>query len=140
MAAAVAATGGGGVAAIDTNDGLISANRFSGSAATWIDLRSGDPANGYVGGPVSGWAIVANDSSASQATTDISLGTRTSGIIVGKSQDLPSVTDETGNNDVLESSSGGFYSNGASARETGLTPVRVLFDQQLRAVQTFRRD
>ena len=132
-------TGGGGVAAIDTNDGLISANRFSGSAATWIDLRSGDPANGYVGGPVSGWAIVANDFSASQATTDISLGTRTSGIIVGKSQDLPSVTDETGNNDVLESSSGGFYSNGASARETGLTPVRVLFDQQLRAVQTFRR-
>ena len=133
-------TGGGGVAAIDTNDGLISANRFSGSAATWIDLRSGDAANGYVGGTVSGWAIVANDFSASQATTDILLGTRTNGIIVGKSQGFPSVTDDTGNNDVLESSSGGFYSNGARARGTDSSSAKTLYDHQLRAVQAFRGD
>lgn len=132
-------TEGGGLAAIDTNDGLVSGNRFSGKAGTWIDLRSGTKADGYVGGNVSGWAIVANDFGASQATTDVLLGTRTSGIIVGKDQDLPKVDDQTGNNDVLESSSGSWGPAWGNARGSGGADARSIFEQQLETLINMRK-
>lgn len=131
-------TDGAGLAAIDTNDGLVSGNRFSGKAGTWIDLRSGTKADGYVGGNVSGWAIVANDFGASQATTDVLLGTRTSGIIVGKDQDLPKVDDQTGNNDVLESSSGSWGPAWGNARGSGGADARSIFEQQLETLINMR--
>ena len=132
-------TDGAGLAAIDTNDGLVSGNRFSGKAGTWIDLRSGTKADGYVGGNVSGWAIVANDFGASQATTDVLLGTRTSGIIVGKDQDLPKVDDQTGNNDVLESSSGSWGPAWGNARGSGGADARSIFEQQLETLINMRK-
>jgi len=132
-------TDGAGLAAIDTNDGLVSGNRFSGKADTWIDLRSGTKADGYVGGNVSGWAIVANDFGASQATTDVLLGTRTSGIIVGKDQDLPKVDDQTGNNDVLESSSGSWSPAWGNARGSGGADARSIFEQQLETLINMRK-
>ena len=132
-------TDGAGLAAIDTNDGLVSGNRFSGKAGTWIDLRSGTKADGYVGGNVSGWAIVANDFGASQATTDVLLGTRTSGIIVGKDQDLPKVDDQTGNNDVLESSSGSWGPAWGNARGSGGADARSIFEQQLKTLINMRK-
>ncbi len=132
-------TDGAGLAAIDTNDGLVSGNRFSGKAGTWIDLRSGTKADGYVGGNVSGWAIVANDFGASQATTDVLLGTRTSGIIVGKDQDLPKVDDQTGNNDVLESSSGSWSPAWGNARGSGGADARSIFEQQLETLINMRK-
>jgi len=133
-----ASTEGAGLAAIDTKDGLVSGNTFRGKAGTWVDLRSGSPADGYVGGSVTGWAIVANGFSGSQATTDVLLGTRTSGIVVGKSQDLPIVEDQTGNNDVLESSSGSWKSNWGNARGTMGTDARTRFDQQLQTLMAVR--
>jgi len=132
-------TDGAGLAAIDTNDGLVSGNRFSGKAGTWIDLRSGTKADGYVGGNVSGWAIVANDFGASQATTDVLLGTRTSGIIVGKDQALPKVDDQTGNNDVLESSSGSWSPAWGNARGSGGADARSIFEQQLETLINMRK-
>jgi len=132
-------TDGAGLAAIDTNGGLVSGNRFSGKAGTWIDLRSGTKADGYVGGNVSGWAIVANDFGASQATTDVLLGTRTSGIIVGKDQDLPKVDDQTGNNDVLESSSGSWSPAWGNARGSGGADARSIFEQQLETLINMRK-
>ena len=132
-------TDGAGLAAIDTNGGLVSGNRFSGKAGTWIDLRSGTKADGYVGGNVSGWAIVANDFGASQATTDVLLGTRTSGIIVGKDQALPKVDDQTGNNDVLESSSGSWSPAWGNARGSGGADARSIFEQQLETLINMRK-
>ena len=129
-------TEGAGLAAIDTNDGLVSGNRFSGKAGAWIDLRSGSSADGYVGGSVSGWAIVANDFAGSQATTDVLLGTRTSGIIVGKDQGLPIVEDQTGNNDVLQSSSSSRARNWGNARGAGDEGAREQFEQQLHSVMS----
>lgn len=134
-----ASTGGAGLAAIDTNGGLVSGNRFSGTTGSWIDLRSGSAADGYVGGNVSGWAIVANDFSGSTATTDVLLGTRTSGIVVGKGQDLPIVDDQTGDNDVLESGTGGLFSPAASARGTANSRARALFRQQLHTIENMRK-
>lgn len=128
-------TEGAGLVAIDTNDGLVSGNRFSGKAGAWIDLRSGSSADGYVGGSVSGWAIVANNFAGSQATTDVLLGTRTSGVIVGKDQDLPIVEDQTGNNDVLQSSSSGRARNWGNARGAG-DEAREQFEQQLHSVMS----
>ncbi|MDA0630739.1 MAG: hypothetical protein O2981_05100 [Proteobacteria bacterium] len=133
-----ASTEGAGLAAIDTKDGLVSGNTFRGKAGTWVDLRSGSPADGYVGGSVTGWAIVANGFSGSQATTDVLLGTRTSGIVVGKNQNLPIVEDQTGNNDVLESSAGSWKSNWGNARGTMGTDARTRFDQQLQTLMAVR--
>ena len=131
-------TSGAGLAVIDTNDGLVSGNRFSGVADTWIDLRSGSKGDGYVGGDVSGWAIVANDFSASQATRDILLGTRTTGVIVGKAQGSPVVEDQTGNNDLLESKSGANDLWG-SARGAFDADARTRFDEQLRTLREMRK-
>ena len=100
---ASANTAGGGLVAIDTQDGLISGNRFQSAAGNWVDISSGDASQGFVGRDILGWAIVANEFSGSTANTDISLGERTSGIIVGRSQGFPKVDDQTGQNDVLES-------------------------------------
>ena len=134
-----ASTEGSGLAAIDTKDGLVSGNRFSGKAGTWVDLRSGSSTDGFAGGSVTGWAIVANNFSASQATTDVLLGTRTSGIVVGKNQNLPIVDDQTGNNDVLESSSGSWTSTWGSARSSVDTSARTRFDQQLQTLTAMRK-
>ena len=134
-----ASTEGSGLAAIDTKDGLVSGNRFSGAAGTWVDLRSGSSTDGFAGGSVTGWAVVANNFSASQATTDVLLGTRTSGIIVGKDQNLPIVDDQTGDNDVLESSSGSWTSAWGNARSTVDTSARTRFDQQLQTLMAMRK-
>ncbi|MEM1404634.1 MAG: hypothetical protein AAGG55_14955 [Pseudomonadota bacterium] len=91
-------TGGSGIAATDTTGGLVSGNRFAGFASDWVNLQSGD-----LGVTVSGWAIVSNNFNPSTATTDIRLGTGTSGIVVGRAQNSPEVDDTTGDNDVLES-------------------------------------
>ncbi len=96
-------TAGRGLAAIDTQDGLVSGNRFLSAAGKWIDLSSGDASLGFVGRDIVGWAIVANEFSASTASTDILLGEGTSGAIVGRSQGFPKVDDLTEANDVLES-------------------------------------
>ena len=130
---------GAGLAAIDTNDGLVSGNRFSGKAGAWVDLRSGSSASGYVGGNVSGWAIVANNFAASKATTDILLGARTSGVIVGKNQDLPIVADQTGNNDVLQSSSVSWTPAWGNARGFNSADARSRFQQQLSTLMDIRR-
>ena len=132
-------TAGAGLAAIDTNDGLVSGNRFSGKAGAWVDLRSGSTGLGYVGGSVSGWAIVANDFGASQATTDILLGTRTSGVIVGKNQDRPIVEDQTGNNDVLESSATSWTPAWGNARGFNSADARSRFQQQLNTLMDVRK-
>ena len=135
-----ASTEGSGLAAIDTKDGLVSGNRFSGAAGTsWVDLRSGSSTDGFAGGSVTGWAVVANNFSASQATTDVLLGTRTSGIIVGKDQNLPIVDDQTGDNDVLESSSGSWTSAWGNARSTVDISARTRFDQQLETLMAMRK-
>lgn len=132
-------TDGAGLAAIDTKNGLVSGNTFSGVAGSWVDLRSGSTADGYVGGDVTGWAIVANGFSGSQATTDVVLGTRTSGVIVGKGQDLPTVDDQTGDNDVLESSSSSLSPGWGNARGSGGPDARSLFKQQLETLTTVRK-
>ena len=85
---------------------------------------------------MSGWAIVANDFAGSQATTDVLLGTRTSGIIVGKDQGLPIVEDQTGNNDVLQSSSSSRARNWGNARGAGDEGAREQFEQQLHSVMS----
>ncbi len=125
-------TAGGGLAAIDTQDGLISGNRFLSAAGNWIDIRSGDASQGFVGREILGWAIVANEFSASTANTDILLGEGTSGAIVGRSQGFPKVDDLTGENDVLESytaSNAAFAQQRSSLRPTA-EPTE-LFHMQL---------
>ena len=109
-------TAGGGLVAIDTKDGVVIGNRFLSAAGTWIDISSGDTSQGYVGRDISGWALVANEFSGSTANTDILLGERTSGVIVGRSQGSPKVDDLTGANDVLESYTA---RNTASAQRQG---------------------
>lgn len=131
-------TAGAGLAAIDTNDGLVSGNRFSSKAGTWVDIRSGSAASGFVGGSVSGWAIVANDFGASQASTDILLSTRTTGVIVGKNQDRPIVEDQTGNNDVLESSATSWTPAWGNARGFNSADARSRFQQQLNTLMDIR--
>ncbi len=129
-------TAGSGLAAIDTLDGLVSGNRFSSKAASWIDITSGSTASGYVGRTVSGWAIVANIFNASTATTDIVLGTKTAGNVVGSDQGLPKVDDQTGNNDVLEKASSSFYS--FAAKRSGGWDARSLYGEQLNLLNKIR--
>ena len=123
-------TAGSGLAVLDTSNGVISANTFSGSAATWVSLDSGDVADGGLGSTVSGWAILANSFAASTATTDITLGASTEDNVVGKSQGQP-VVDDAGSNDVLESaaSSSSYLQN---------SPIRVgsesLYQRQLETI------
>ena len=93
---------GAGLAVLDTSNGVISANTFTGSAATWVLLDSGDESQGGLGATVSGWAILANSFGGSTAPTDITLGAKTQDNVVGRSQGQPVVAD-AGNNDVLES-------------------------------------
>ena len=87
---------------------------------------------------MSGWAIVANDFGASQASTDILLGTRTTGVIVGKDQDRPIVEDETSNNDVLESSASGWTPAWGNARGFNSADARTRFQQQLETLMDIR--
>ena len=124
-------TSGAGLAVLDTSSGLISGNTFKGDALSWVTLDSGDVADGGLGATVSGWAIVANAFAASTATTDITLGSKTQDIIVGRSQGQPVVSD-AGSNDVLESA--------ASARTfLGNSPISVgseaFFERQLETIQ-----
>ena len=126
-------TAGGGLVAIDTEDGVISGNAFLSAAGTWIDVSSGDISQGFIGRDISGWAIVANDFSGSTANTDISLGEGTSGVIVGRSQGFPKVDDVTGENDILESYAA---SNTAFAKRTrsvrsAAAPTELFYQQLL---------
>ena len=93
---------GAGLAVLDTSNGVISANTFTGSASTWVLLDSGDESQGGLGATVSGWAILANSFSGSTAPTEITLGAKTEDNVVGRSQGQPVVAD-AGSNDVLES-------------------------------------
>ncbi|MDG1013102.1 MAG: hypothetical protein P8H30_06245 [Luminiphilus sp.] len=124
-------TAGAGVAVLDTSKGLISGNSFKGSAFTWIQLDSGDPDKGGLNSTVAGWAIVSNSFSASTATTDITLGSKTEDNVVGSSQNSP-VVDDLGSNDVLESAA-------SSSKFLGSAPISVgseiLFERQLQAVR-----
>ena len=83
--------------------------------------------------------IVANDFGASQATTDILLATRTSGVIVGKNQDRPIVEDQTGNNDVLESSATSWTPAWGNARGFNSADARSRFQQQLNTLMDVRK-
>ena len=58
------------------------------------------------------------------------------GIIVGKDQDLPIVEDQTGNNDVLQSSSSSRARNWGNARGAGDEGARKQFEQQLHSVMS----
>ncbi len=104
-------TEGVGISAIDTRDGILAGNRFKSGSGAWVDLRNGDPNDGFLGQSVTGWAIVANTFSASLAGTDVVLASGTSGTVIGRGQGLPIIDDQTGTNDVLESSasSSSFY-------------------------------
>ena len=124
-------TAGGGLVAIDTEDGVINGNAFLSAAGTWIDISSGDISQGFIGRDISGWAIVANEFSGSTANTDISLGEGTSGVIVGRSQGFPKVDDVTGENDILESYAA---SNTAFAKRTrsvraAAAPTELFYQQ-----------
>ncbi len=94
---------GAGLAVLDTSNGVISANTFTGSASTWVLLDSGDELKGGLDATVSGWAILANSFGSSTAPADITLGAKTEDNVVGRSQGQPVVAD-AGSNDVLESS------------------------------------
>jgi len=94
---------GAGLAVLDTSNGVISANTFTGSASTWVLLDSGDESQNGLGSTVSGWAILANSFGSSTAPADITLGAKTEDNVVGRSQGQPVVAD-AGSNDVLESS------------------------------------
>jgi hypothetical protein len=121
---------GSGLAVLDTSNGVISANTFSGSASTWVSLDSGDVADGGLGSTVSGWAILANSFAASTATTDITLGANTEDNVVGKSQGQPVVAD-AGSNDVLESAaSSSTYLQSAPIREGS----ESLYQRQLETI------
>ena len=125
-------TAGGGLVAIDTDDGVIRGNAFISAAGAWINISSGDSSQGFVGRDVSGWAIVANDFSGSAANTDIVLGAGTSGIIVGRSQGFPKVDDVTGANDILESYTPSNTAVAKRPRSVGAaTSPTELFYQQL---------
>lgn len=123
-------TAGAGLAVLDTSKGLISGNTFKGDASSWITLDSGDVPNG-LGATVSGWAIVANAFAASTATTDITLGSKTQDIIVGRSQGQPVVSD-AGSNDVLESSASARTFLKSSAISVG---SEAFFERQLETIQ-----
>jgi hypothetical protein len=124
-------TGGAGVAVLDTSKGLISGNSFKGNASTWISLESGPPATG-LDSIVAGWAIVSNSFSASTATTDITLGSKTEDNVIGRSQNSP-VVDDSGSNDVLESSASASKFLGAASISVG---PEVLFERQLTAIKS----
>ncbi|MFT7288988.1 MAG: hypothetical protein ACI87W_003113 [Halieaceae bacterium] len=90
------AVSGAGIAVFDTDNGVISGNRFVSGAGAWI-LLSGDD----VRPEISGWAIVSNNFS--ESTTDLDIALRnSSGSIVGPDQNLPTVSDDTGNNTILQ--------------------------------------
>ena len=95
---------GAGMAVIDTSGGLVSGNNFKGFAGTWVALTSGAVDAGFLGSTVSGWALVSNSFQTSTATTDVALGAGTQGNVVGRDQGPPVVND-SGENDVLESTS-----------------------------------
>ena len=61
-----------------------------------------------------GWAIVSNSFSASTASVDVTLGSNTEDNIVGRTQNSP-VVDDSGSNDVLESSASASSFLGRSA-------------------------
>jgi hypothetical protein len=107
-------TSGAGLAVLDTSKGVISGNSFKAGAMTWIMLASGDPADGGLGATVKGWAIVSNSFSASTASVDVTLGSNTEDNIVGRTQNSP-VVDDSGSNDVLESSASASSFLGRSA-------------------------
>ncbi len=122
---------GAGIAVLDTSNGLVSGNVFKNYAATWLYLSSGDAADGAAAVTVDGWAIVGNAFSSSTADTDIALGDGTTGNVVGKSQNLPVVTDLTGNNDVLESSASASFFLGGDIR----TSSQKQHDRQIKTVR-----
>ena len=120
-------TAGAGIAAIDTRDGIIAGNRFKSSSGTWVEIGNGDPSDGYLGEPVTGWAVIGNIFTASTADTDVVLGAGTSGAVIGRDQGLPVVEDQTGQNDVLESANAAAYW-GAVGAERFLIHLTTLID------------
>lgn len=130
---------GSGIAFLDTSNGLVSGNRFLGTSGVWVDLFSGDPAQGFLGSVVSGWAVVANNFGTSTAPADISLGERTEGNIVGRGQGPAVVIGDTANNDVLESASAGSnYFSRAAGSNVSRSPNVNLDDLFLAQLNTIR--
>ena len=93
-------SGGGtgyGVAVIDTDGAIVSGNRFVGGAESWIAV------DGSSLGTVTGWSIVDNTFTGSNAVTDIALGAETADAVIGAGQDSPAYAD-AGSNDILDGS------------------------------------
>ncbi|MEM1144457.1 MAG: hypothetical protein AAGI88_17900 [Pseudomonadota bacterium] len=87
---------GVGIEIINTNNGVISANRFFGGTREWVFVGGGPE-----GRPVSNWTVVANDFSGSSADIDLRL-LGASNSVVGRSQGNPTYNDTGGsNNDIL---------------------------------------
>ena len=130
---------GSGIAFLDTSNGFVSGNRFKGASGVWVDLASGDPAQGFLGSVVSGWAMVANTFGTSTAGADISLGVGTEGNIVGRGQGPAVVVGDTANNDVLESASAGssYFSRAAGSSFSRSPNVNLdeLFFAQLNTIR-----
>jgi len=119
------------MAVIDTSGGLVSGNNFKGFAGSWVALTSGAVADGFLGSTVSGWALVSNSFAASTATTDVALGAGTEANVVGRDQGPPVVND-SGSNDVLESTS----SSSAFLPSTPIaTGAQDLHQRQLETIQ-----
>lgn len=130
-------TAGAGIAAIDTRDGILAGNRFKSSSGTWVEIGNGDPADGYLGEAVTGWAVVANIFTASTAETDVVLGTGTSGAVIGRDQGLPVVDDQTGQNDVLESANATAYWGGGFGGSFSVVDIATeqMFQNLLNSVE-----
>ena len=73
-----------------------------------------------------------------QALTSFWVPART-GVIVGKNQDRPIVADQTGNNDVLESSAVGWTPAWGNARGFNSADARSRFQQQLNTLMDVRK-
>jgi len=107
-----AATEGVGIAAIDTSGGLVSTNSFRSDMGVWLDIQSGDSADGFPGSTVVGWAITNNSFGAADSDpVDIRFGDNTSGNVVGSAQGGPQVEDLSGglNDDLTEAGASAWY-------------------------------
>ncbi|MGD2008237.1 MAG: hypothetical protein PVJ95_08200 [Cellvibrionales bacterium] len=109
---------GYGIAVLNTDGVLVSGNRFIDGAGAWVAAAGGDL------GTITGWSVVDNAFQPSNAAIDVSLGSQTSGAVVGRNQDNPRVSNAGSGNDVLEGGSVSGDSEGiASDIETTFTAL-----------------
>ena len=109
---------GYGIAVLNTDGVLVSGNRFIDGAGAWVAAAGSDL------GTITGWSVVDNIFNPSNAAIDVSLGSQTSGAVVGRNQDSPRVSNAGSGNDVLEGGSVSGDSAGiASDIETTFTSL-----------------